>query len=106
MDNQIPLYSSDGELLDWIGQKRVDRLIAADMVAVVHTRKGKIRRLNLRQRPDGPTPNCIADYIGTRYSFRERLDNGRIVWSLKKLGEGDKLRPIFRQVVNDCLAIP
>ena len=68
------------------------------------TRKGKIRRLNLRPRPDDPTPNCIADYIGTRYSFRERLDNGHIVWSLKKLGEGDKLRPIFRQVVNDCLA--
>jgi hypothetical protein len=39
MNNQIPLYSSVGELLDWLGQKRVDRVIAADMVAVVRTRK-------------------------------------------------------------------
>jgi len=104
MNNETPLYSSDGELVDWIGQKRMDRLIATDLVTAVRTRKGDIRRLVLRRGADDPTPNCIADYLGTPYSFRERLDSGRLVWELKRLGKGDKLRPIFQQVVTDCLA--
>jgi hypothetical protein len=106
MNNQIPLYSPDGELLDWIEQKRMERLVAADLVMAVRTRKGEIRRLVLRRGADDPKPNCIADYLGTCYSFRERLDSGRLVWALKKLGKGDRLRPIFQQVVADCLANP
>ena len=104
MHDEIPLYSPDGELLDWIGQKRVERLLAAELVMAVRTRKGDIRRLVLRRGPDDPTPTCLADYLGTRYSFRERLDSGRLVWTLRKLGKDDKLRPIFRQVVTDCMA--
>jgi len=104
MQNEIPLYSPDGELIDWIGSKRVERLLAAELVMAVRSRKGDIRRLVLRRRADDPTRMCIADYLGTRYSYRERLESGRLVWALRRLGKGDTLRPIFEKVVTDCLA--
>jgi hypothetical protein len=104
MNNEIPLYSPDGELIDWIRQKRMDRLIAAEMVMVVRTRKGEIRRLVLRRGADDPTPNSIADYIGTRYSFQERLDDGRRVWTLRRLGKRDELRSLFAGVMTERMA--
>ena len=104
MQNEIPLYSPNGELIDWIGRKRVERLLAAELVVAVRSRKGDIRRLVLRRTADDPSPTSIADYLGTRYSFRERLDSGRLVWALRRLGQGDTLRPIFEKVVTDCLA--
>jgi hypothetical protein len=47
-----------------------------------------------------------ADYLGTRYSFREHLDGGHITWSLKQIGHGDELRSFFLSAVSDCLANP
>jgi len=104
MNNKIPLYSSDGELIDWIGPRRTQRLMAAELVTVVRTRKRDIRRLVLRRGADDPTPNSIADYIGTRYIFRERLDSGRFVWALRRLGKNDELRPLFASAVTENMA--
>ena len=46
----------------------------------------------------------LEDYLGTRYSFREHLDNGYIAWTLRRLGKGDEFRPIFLRVVTVCLS--
>jgi hypothetical protein len=49
-------------------------------------------------------PALLQDDLGTRYSFRERLEDGHTCWRLKRLGQGDELRPIFLRVVTKCLA--
>jgi hypothetical protein len=48
--------------------------------------------------------------MGTRYSFKDHLEHG-VCWDLKRLGGArwgtnyapDDVRPIFLQVVTDCL---
>jgi hypothetical protein len=102
MQDLIPLYSSEGELCDRIGLKRLDRLARLDLVKVVRSRNGKPRRAILLRRPGDPKPCRLTDYVGTRYSYLEHLDNGHLAWGLKSLGKGDDLRTIFLQVVLDC----
>ena len=49
MDREIPLYSYDGQLLQWIDAKRLDRLVSIDRISrVVRHRKGRIARAILR----------------------------------------------------------
>jgi hypothetical protein len=104
---KIPLYSADGELRDWITQGRLARLQAAGLIArVVRHRKGHINRAIMFRRPGEGRPAQVNDYAGTRYSFREHLDNGFLCWRLRRLGRGDELRPIFLTVVTDCMAAP
>jgi hypothetical protein len=102
MKDLIPLYSSEGELCDWIGTKRLDRLAKLQLVKVVRSRNGAPRRAVFLRRPDDPKPGRLTDYMGTRYSYREHLENGRIAWAMKPLGKGDELRPVFLQVLLDC----
>ncbi|MBI4902887.1 MAG: hypothetical protein HY820_04580 [Acidobacteria bacterium] len=103
MPNGIPLYTAEGELADRISEQRMTRLERLGLIQVVRHKKGRIARCILLRRPDAPNPMKAADYLGTRYSFREHLEGGHIAWSLKKLGHGDELRPVFLQVVTDCL---
>jgi hypothetical protein len=104
MQTEIPLYKFDGELCDWITPARMARLEKLDLIQIVRHKKGHVSRCVLRQRPGDPPPAQLTDYIGTRYSFREHLENGHICWRLRRLGRGQELRPIFLQVVTDCLA--
>lgn len=104
MNDQIPLYGADLDLRDWVSPQRAARLIALDLVQAVRSRSGEIKRLVFRRRPTDGRPSQLTDYIGTRYSFREHLDNGYIAWALRQLGKGNELRPIFLRVVTDCLA--
>jgi hypothetical protein len=85
MQNGIPLYTMDGELQDWISEKRMVWLERLELVRVVRHKKGHVARCILRQRGPGPKPIKLADYLGTRYSFRERLDNGLLCWRLRSL---------------------
>jgi len=105
VNNQIPLYTTDGELADWVSEQRLARLEAAGLIArVVRHPKGHINRAILfRRECDGPMMN-IRQYMGTRYSFREHLDNGRLCWKLRQLGRGNELRPIFLAVLTECMA--
>jgi len=57
----------------------------------------------LNRRPGDPKPVRLADYLGTRYSFREHLDNGHLCWRLRRLGAGNQCRPVFLAVVADRL---
>ncbi|MBI4890937.1 MAG: hypothetical protein HY821_09965 [Acidobacteria bacterium] len=104
MQTEIPLYKAVGELCDRITPARMARLEKLDLIQIVRHKKGHVSRRIVRQRPGHPPPARLTDYIGTRYSFREHLENGHICWRLRRLGREHELRPIFLQVVTGCLA--
>jgi hypothetical protein len=106
MQNGIPLYSFDGGLLDWISESRMNRLDRLGLIKIVRHKKGHVARCILHRRPGDPKPVRVEDYLGTRYSFREHLDNGFLCWQLRRLGRADELRPIFLAVVTECMAAP
>ena len=107
MPDRIPLYTADGELSDWISERRLARLQAAGLIArVVRHRKGHINRAILFRRAGESRALQPKDYMGTRYSFREQLASGHFLWQLKRLGRGAELRPLFLQVAASCLSGP
>ena len=104
MPKLIPLYNADGEFQDKITEQRLKRLQTLGLIArVVRHSKGHVNRAVMFRREGEGRGTEVKDYLGTRYSFREHLEGGHIAWSLKQLGHGDELRPVFLQVVNDCL---
>jgi len=113
MQNQIALYNADGELIDRINARRLERLQALGRIArVVHHRKGHINRaIQVRLSGEG-RPMQPGDYLGTRYSSRQRLDQGRLCWRLRALGDTPsdtdlapaEVRPVFLRVLLDCLS--
>ena len=114
MEREIPLYSYDGQLLQWIDAKRLDRLVRLDRVSrVVKHPKGRIAHAILRHMPGEARPSFLSDYEGTKYCLRQRLDDGHYCFRLRPLGERhadeynlapDEVRPIFLRVLLDCLA--
>ena len=103
MQTRIPLYAADGGLCDWISEQRMARLDRLGLVRIIRHKKGRIARCILHRRPGDPKLMKPADYLGTRYSYQEHLENGYIAWALKRLGKRDELRPVFLRVVSDCL---
>lgn len=107
MPKLIPLYYADGELQDKISEEHLTRLHALGLIArVVRHPKGHVNRAVMFRKADEGHSAELKDYLGTRYSFREHLEGGHIAWTLKQLGHGDELRPVFLQVVSDCLVNP
>lgn len=114
MERNIAVYSFDGALLQWVDQKRCQRLVDAGRVArVVKTSAGRVRRVTLHLMSGESPPSFLSDYKGTKYSFLQHLDDGHRCQRLRSLGDrrGDPeynlapkaARPIFLQVVLDCL---
>lgn len=110
MNATIPVYRADGRLYDVVTERALARLQAAGLIArVVRHRKGHVNRAILFVRP-GEAPMPRTAYMGTRYSFKDHLEHG-VCWDLKRLGGArwgtnyapDEVRPIFLQVVTDCL---
>lgn len=110
MTARIPVYRADGRLYDHVNERGLARLEAAGLIArVVRHRKGHVNRAILVMRP-GEEPLSRTAYLGTRYSFQDHLEHG-VCWDLKRLGgerwganyAPDEVRPIFLQVVTDCL---
>lgn len=101
--DQYPLYSADGTPLGYRSREAAERLLAGGFVTPAYGRKGHLKAIFLR-RGDGSTPVEPSLQPGTRYSFREHLECGNFCWRLKRLGKGDELRPLFLQVVTDCVA--
>ena len=63
------------------------------------------RRITIQtKQEDGASAITTGAASGTRYSFREHFDTGTVAWTLKRLGKGDELRPIFMTVLTDCMA--
>jgi hypothetical protein len=100
MAKPIPLYAADQHLCDWISEQRAIRLERLGLAKVVRHPKGHIARCLYHRRPGEP----IMRLRGKAYSHREHLANGRITWTLRRLGKRDELRPLFLQVVTDCMA--
>ena len=113
MERNIAVYSCDGALVQWIDEKRLARLVASGSVARIHKRRsGRISRVNLRQRPGESRPSFLSDYVGTKYSFRQHLNDGHYCFRLRALGDDpreecdiapEEVRPIFLRVVLDCM---
>jgi hypothetical protein len=99
----IPCYNADGSSRGFRSLECARRLIAAGLVTPVYGRKGHIRAVFAR-REDGAAAVGDQPPLGTRYSFREHLDNGYLCWRLRRLGRGDELRPSFLAVVANCMA--
>ncbi len=101
-DKRIPFYAADGTSRGFRSPESARRLIGAGLVTAVYGRKGHLKAIFARQGDGSP---AVGDQLplGTRYSFREHLDNGYLCWRLRRLGRGDELRPIFLQVVTECL---
>ena len=90
MNALIPVYRADGSLYCHATQERLARLQSAGLVArVVRHRKGHINRVILFVGPGEPSPILAGGLAGTRYSFREHLDNGYAVWALKRVRPGE-----------------
>jgi hypothetical protein len=111
---EIPLYSYDGALIAWITQQRMNRLETMGLASVVRHKKGTINRVVMHHRPGDPRPTVLRDYLGTRYSFREHLEDGHVCWRLRALGDRpseanlapEKVRPIFLRVLLECVKQP
>lgn len=99
--DKIPFYSADNELRDWITPKRAERLEAAGIARVVRHKKGYANRCILHRRPGDPRPISLSIYFGTRYSYLERLDSGRLVWALRKLREGEGVPVALLQLITE-----
>ena len=102
MNQSIPLYAADGTPWGFRTVKAAHRLISNGHVSAVYGRKGHLKAI-FSKKADGSSATESAIQGSTQYSFRERLDNGSLTWKLRRLGKGDELRPLFQQVVTDCL---
>jgi hypothetical protein len=77
MERNIAVYNCDGELLQWIDQKRFRRLVDVGRVArVVKTRTGRIRRIKLVQMPGEWKPSLLS---GMRAANDRTIRTSRIV---------------------------
>jgi hypothetical protein len=113
MQRQIALYTADGQLQERISEQRLQRLEKLGRIArVVRHRKGHINRAIQIRLPGDGRPTQPADYLGTRYSSKQPLSDGHFCWRLRALGDKpsetdlapDDVRPVFLQVLLDCLA--
>jgi hypothetical protein len=110
----VPLYSYSGALLKWTSEQHIQRLERLGLLArVVRHKKGAINRAVMLRRADEPMPSKLTDYVGTSYSHRQQLRDGHKCWRLRSLTgtqsevnlAPEELRPIFVQVVTDCMRV-
>ena len=84
---RIPLYSAGGELQERITEAQLATLAAAGvLLRVVRHRKGYVNRAILRPRLGDGAILGQSSLVGTKYSFREHLDTGHLVWRLMNSG--------------------
>jgi len=101
-DKPIPYYAADGTSRGFRSPECARRFLDAGLVTAVYGRKGHLKAIFARH-ADGSSAVEASLRPGTRYSFREHLDNGHLCWKLRRLGRGEELRPIFLAVVADCM---
>jgi hypothetical protein len=112
-DQDIALYTCDGEWLQMIDATRLSRLVGLGRIAsVVRRRKGQPVRASLLRMPGDTKPSSLRDYTGTKYSFQQHLNEGNRCFRLRSLGDDPHnevelapvgVRAIFLRVVTDCL---
>lgn len=102
-NGKIPVYSCDNEPRGHMLLARAEKLAAEGFVRLVRHRKGHINCCIQLRGPKDAQSLGVRNYNGQRYSFLEKLDNDLHAWELKRLGRGNSWRPIFTQVLTDCL---
>jgi len=103
--SQIPVYSAAGRRIDYASERELAQLEARGLLArIVRRRDGSPARAYLRPRDGLESPGRLSAYMGQRYSYIQHLQCGQ-TWVLRRLGRGDELRPIFLQVLTECLVI-
>jgi hypothetical protein len=106
--NNIPLYAADGRCLGFRDEQAARCLIAAGHLSPSYGRKGHLKAVWMKD-PRGDCPVLKQLPSGSRYSFREQLDNGRC-WALRRLDRRDddgvmvNTRGLFLNVLTECLA--
>jgi len=98
----IPLYAADGTPWGFRTLEAAQRLITNGLVSPVYGRKGHLKAI-FSKKGDGSSAVENTVPVGTQYSFQARVESGPLVWKLKRLRKKDELRPLFRQVVTDCM---
>lgn len=84
------------------------RLIADGHVTPSYGRKGHLRAIWLLQE-DGGNPVGQHARRGTKYSFLQKLDNGKQCWQLRRADRRDDngvpvdARSPFLEVVKECM---
>jgi hypothetical protein len=111
----IPLYSHDGALVQWVDQKRLDQLVSRGQIARTVARKGHVNRAVLHRLAGDSKAITLRDYVGTKYSFQQRLSDGHRCYRLRALGDNpradernlapEEVRSIFAGVLMDRLVI-
>ncbi len=107
----IPLYTEDGHIACMRSPESVKRLLDLDRITVIRDRKGNIRRGFFR-RCDGSSALRPTIYVGTKYSFNQRVGERGKIWDLKKLAPSndsweyapEDIRPMFLTVLRECLS--
>ena len=114
MERDIAVYNCDGELVQWMDEKRLRRLMECGRVArVVKNRAGRIKRATLHLMPGESKPSTLRDYVGTKYSFVQHLKDGHRCHRLRALGDNpnqdehdlapEEVRPVFLRVLLGCI---
>lgn len=72
MQRDIAVYSADGELLQWVDEKRFRRLAEYGRVArVVKTRAGRVKRATLHAMPGEARPSLLLKEPSLRLGRRK-----------------------------------
>jgi hypothetical protein len=112
----IPLYTRDQEFIRLVPERLVLEMEQRGVVTLVRHKKGRIARAT--QVHGEPPSTTVRTYMGKAYSFHQDLGGGTRPWALKPLVghvnrndesfdyhlAPDNLRPIFTQVLRDCMA--
>jgi hypothetical protein len=99
--------------VQYINAARLKRLTALGRISrTVTTRKGRPVRAFLHRMPGEPKPSQLMDCVGTKYAYRQHLDDCHRCFRLRALGDDrnddehrlapEGVRPIFLQVLLDC----
>ena len=94
----VEICSSDGVHLYRLHREAAAKLLGAGSAR--RANKGRLVLCDLPGTPRRAKPAGLAQYIGTRYTYRERLAD-HTVTSLRHIDSRDA--PLFRLSVTDCL---
>ena len=97
----MPLLNNDGSFVAWLSEADARRLIRERKVHLLHTKK-RVRAVRVIEEVVTPTKPAAVRRRGVGDSHkRDARDNPAGVWTIDRIPRS--LRPVFRQVVTECM---